>query len=123
MELSPGLRTVVTQFEAAVRAHAVKEYYVSADGDINPVDQTDHDELAALVEDMDRKKQALLRKLKRIQMGGEYTDSEALKKLVRTMCRVIRNIQLAPEQAAVILATATSTTKVVQDVIDNRKPL
>lgn len=113
MKLSPGLRTVFTRFEAAVRDH---DRLLQQGG-------FDKEDAREIDKSFMYHKQAFLRKLLRMQNGEEYTDTEALKKDMRTMCRVIRNIQLAPAQAAEILATATSTVQIVQDVIDHRRRL
>lgn len=118
-DLSPGLRSYLTRFETAVRENENALFKMMMDGP----DTYDKDDVAAIDRSFQQHKQALIRKLIRIQRGDEVTDMEALKREVRTMCRVIRNIQMAPEQATEILRTATSTTKFVQDVIDHRRRL
>ena len=114
MRLAPGLRTVVSRFESAVREH---DRYLSGGEVFDKDDAKEIDRRLAI------HKQALYRKLLRMQNGEEYTDTEALKKDLRTMCRVIRNIQMSPQHAAEILHTATDTLKIVQDVIDHRRRL
>src|SRR5674476_405456 len=100
MRLSPGLRTALTQFERAVRDH---DRLLN-----NPRDIFDKEDALEIDKRFQYHKQTLLRKLYRVQTGGGFVDTEAMKKDLRTMCRVIRNIQLAPQQAAEILHTAKS---------------
>lgn len=100
MSLSPGLRTTVAEFEAAVRTHAVKNDYVAADGDYGSIDQSDRDELAAMEAKVDRTKQALVRKLLRMQNGSEMVDVEQLKKNFRRMARFVSNVKLLLERPA-----------------------
>lgn len=115
MRLSPGLRTALTQFERAVRDH---DRLLN-----NPRDIFDKEDALEIDKRFQYHKQTLLRKLYRVQTGGGFVDTEAMKKDLRTMCRVIRNIQLAPQQAAEILHTAKSTLAIVQGVIDHQRPL
>jgi len=114
MKLAPGLRTVLSRFEWAIRHH---------DRLLMGGEAFDKEDAKQIDADFAVHKQALLRKLVRMQNGEEYTDIEALKKEVRTMCRVIRNIQMAPQNAVEILQTSTSTVKFVQDVLDHKKRL
>lgn len=117
MRLSPGMHTVLNEYEGAVRRHAVFHHTIGSDPEL------DQDDIAEVDEAFDKLKQRMLRKLLRIQNGEEYTDFEAMKKDLRTMCRVIRNIQMAPQQAVEILHSSPSTLKVVADVIDHRRRL
>lgn len=94
MSLAPGMRSILSEYETSIKTHAAKASWITADGDSGTVDQTDHDELEALSTYMERKKQALLRKLLRQQNGDEVVDVEELKKILRRMARTIYNLKL-----------------------------
>lgn len=107
-DLAPGLRTVVSEFEAAVRAHEFK-------GAENPDLWADIDTY------YDRRKQALIRKLLRIQNGDEYVDVELLKRALRRMSRLIEAIKMAPDHAKEIIAAAPESVKDTEKLIGTRR--
>lgn len=107
-KLSPGLRSVLSDYEAAVRVHEFK-------GAQPP------EEWEGIDRYYDRRKQALIRKLLRIQNGEEYTDVEELKKQMRRMARLLNAINQAPEQAREILTAAPESLKDVERIIAQRR--
>lgn len=96
--LSPGLRTVVSDFETACFVLGARE----VDAEMEALERGERDpeadeKLALAKAQQDRMKQTLLRKLLRMQNGDELLDVEQLKKNFRRLARVVHNIQLILE--------------------------
>lgn len=106
-DLHPGARTAFTEFETAVRENAFA-------GTLEP----DEADLVRAV--FGKKKQQLLRKMLRMQNGDDQLDTEAMRKDLVLMARLLRNIEMAPETAREQISVSQKAMKVVSDLIDNR---
>lgn len=113
--LSPGLRTVLSEYEAAVRSHEFK-------GAEMPEDWPEIDAY------YDGRKQALLRKLVRMQQGDELVDVEELKRNFRRMARFIHNVRLLEcrdqrhsDAIQALVASCPEVTEDVERIISKRR--
>lgn len=123
-QLSPGLRTVLTQFESAIVQHVNQRNLVDdltmMDGE-GEVPQKELDMLQALEEHRDSAKQAIIRKLLRMQNGEEFVDVEELKRQMRLLTRTLYNITQAPEQATQIIEASKVTLESIERIIGRRR--
>lgn len=113
-DLSPGARTVLSEFETAVRKLGESKFlssdYTLADDEVEHIQKV-----------YDSKKQAMLRKIIRLQNGDEAIDSEALKRDLRTLSMFIRNIDSSPETAKAQLKASGNVLKIVRAVVEGRR--
>lgn len=130
-DLAPGLRTVVSEFETAAKVMGMfeeaDEWYA-----LMQMEEDDQGERELATKIHDRAKQALIRKLLRMQNGEELTDVEALKKRLRRMARIINQINqvvsaqnLSGDKAEIIRDLLKAQPEALEDVekiIGKRRP-
>lgn len=126
---------MVSQFETATGHYIDQMNYVESlmemDGADN-VPQDERDKLENAQRYQDRAKQALIRKLLRMQNGEELVDVEALKKRMRRMARVINQIaqvvrsnNLSGDKAEIVRDLLKAQPEALEDVekiIGKRRP-
>lgn len=120
-QLAPGMRTVISEFESSSRNLGIVEHWNGKN--TLEMDTASRDEVMHALKAHDRTKQALLRKLLRIQNGDEYVDVEQLKRFLRAMARTIHNmVMVAGGNATEIRAAVPSDLmKHVEDLIARRR--